>query len=235
MSRRLELRGVVVRRGTLAVGPIDLAVAAGQVLAVIGPSGSGKTSLLDAIAGFEAPAAGRIHVDGALASGGGRSVPPHLRGAGYLLQELGLFEHLSARENVEVVRRARKTRRPADVFLRMAGFERDSRTRVTELSGGERQRVALARVLATEAPLLLLDEPAAWLDRPLARDVALRVCEEVLARRAALVVTGQDRAAVRPFAPDAVLRLGEGGRALDIEAPGEEDPDPVVLTGDTAC
>ncbi len=159
----LELRGVVFRYEDMEMR-FDLAVAAGECVAIIGPSGAGKSTLLALVAGFEKPAAGRILV-------AGREVtrdPPAARPVTSLFQEHNLFAHLTAAENVgpgidpglrlDAAGHARVGEALGHVGL--SGLE----GRLPgQLSGGERQRVALARSLARNRPLLLLDEPFAAL------------------------------------------------------------------------
>jgi thiamine transport system ATP-binding protein len=159
----LAIEGVTFRYEDLEMR-FDLAVTAGECVAIIGPSGAGKSTLLALIAGFEAPLAGRILI-------AGRDVtaePPARRPVTSLFQEHNLFPHLTAAENVglgidpglslDAAARARVTDALGHVGL--AGFE----ARLPgQLSGGERQRVALARSLVRNRPLLLLDEPFAAL------------------------------------------------------------------------
>lgn len=161
----LQLRGVTVRYGqTVAVDEVDLAIADGEVLALLGPSGCGKSTLLRAIAGLEPLSAGTIVMDGVDLA----RVPVHRRGFGLMFQDGVLFPHLSVAGNIRYGLRGRDG---ADQRVRellelvgMAGF--DDR-RVDTLSGGQAQRVALARALAPRPRLLLLDEPLAALDAAL--------------------------------------------------------------------
>jgi putative spermidine/putrescine transport system ATP-binding protein len=149
---------------TVTVGPLSLDIARGEILALLGPSGSGKTTVLRLLAGFEAPDAGSIRVDGDDVT----SVPPARRRCGMVFQHYALFPHLDVGENVAFGLRGRGeraavARRVADALalVDLAGFERRA---VQELSGGQQQRVALARALAPEPRVLLLDEPLSNLD-----------------------------------------------------------------------
>ncbi len=159
----LTLAGLVFRYEDLVMR-FDLEVARGECVAVIGPSGAGKSTLLALIAGFEAPEAGRIRIDG-------RDVtqePPARRPVTSLFQDHNLFPHLTAAENVglgihpgltlDAAARAKVAEALAHVGL--SGLEQRL---PGQLSGGERQRVALARSLVRRRPLLLLDEPFAAL------------------------------------------------------------------------
>ncbi|MCI0577065.1 MAG: ABC transporter ATP-binding protein [Chloroflexi bacterium] len=154
--------------GQPALRGVSLAVAAGEVVALLGPSGCGKTTLLRVIAGLEKPDGGRLRLEGQELDG----VPVHQRGFGFVFQDYALFPHKNVAENVAFGLKmagwepARRAARVAEVLalVGLAGFEG---RRVFELSGGEQQRVALARALAPSPRLLLLDEPLGSLDRAL--------------------------------------------------------------------
>jgi ABC-type Fe3+/spermidine/putrescine transport system ATPase subunit len=144
---------------------LSLEVNAGEVLALLGPSGSGKTTALRLIAGFEAPDRGRILVGGEDVT----ALPPEKRHFGMVFQHYALFPHLNVRENVAFGLAGRKLVREemdrkvagALALVELPGFEA---RRVGEISGGQQQRIALARALAPEPRVLLLDEPLSNLD-----------------------------------------------------------------------
>jgi ABC-type Fe3+/spermidine/putrescine transport system ATPase subunit len=147
---------------------VSLTLAAGDILCLLGPSGCGKTTLLRLIAGLERPDSGIITFDGRDLA----PVPPHRRQFGMMFQEYALFPHKNVFENVafglelQRLTRPELQRRVAETLERV-GLTGFGARRIAELSGGERQRVALARSLAPQPRLLLLDEPMGALDRAL--------------------------------------------------------------------
>ncbi|CAG0973719.1 sulfate transport system ATP-binding protein [Burkholderiales bacterium] len=194
---------------SLAIGhdapPLDLDVVlpAGEIVAVVGPSGSGKTSLLRAVAGLMRPRRGRIALDGDvwLDAARGVSKPTRERPIGYVSQHYGLFPHLSALANVacsltHLPPRERHARARACLELaHVAGLD-DRLPR--ELSGGQQQRVAMARALAREPRLLLLDEPFSSVDRSTRKRlyVELKRLHAELAATVLLVTHDLDEAAL---------------------------------------
>ena len=154
--------------------PIPLAArfacGAGEVLALVGPSGSGKSTILRSIAGSYQPATGTVRVNGEvwLDSRGGLRLPPHRRRVGMVFQSYALFPHLTAAENLmaamgHVPRAARADQ--ARQLLELVHLDGLESRRPAELSGGQQQRVAVARALAREPAVLLLDEPFSAVDK----------------------------------------------------------------------
>jgi thiamine transport system ATP-binding protein len=159
----LELERIAVTQDDWRL-TADIAIAAGTTTAIIGPSGAGKSTLLDVIAGFIAPAAGRVLWDGRDLT----PLPPAARPVTLLFQDHNLFAHLSLEENVGLglrpdLRLDAGARGRVAAALAETGLAGKERRRPGELSGGERSRVALARALLRNRPLLLLDEPFAAL------------------------------------------------------------------------
>jgi osmoprotectant transport system ATP-binding protein len=156
-----------------AVDDVSLEISAGELCVLIGPSGSGKTTTLRMINRLEVPTSGQINVNGRDIS---RADPVRLRRTiGYVIQQVGLLPHLTVSENVALVPRllgwpARKRRVRAEEMLQLVGLPpRDFAARYPrELSGGQQQRVAVARALAGDPPIVLMDEPFGALD-PLTR------------------------------------------------------------------
>ena len=162
----VQLRGITRRFGNvLALDSLDLHVASGELVSLLGPSGCGKTTALRIVAGFEWPDSGEVIVGGEDVLG----LPANRRHMGMVFQAYSLFPNMTAQENVEfglrVRRRAKAERaRRATELLELVGLG-EARTRYPrQLSGGQQQRVALARSLAIEPRVLLLDEPLSALD-----------------------------------------------------------------------
>jgi molybdate transport system ATP-binding protein len=142
------------------------ATLASDAVAILGPSGSGKTSLLECIAGLRRDARGRIAIDGDLVldSSKGVRLPAERRRVGYVPQDACLFPHLDVRRNVRFGMRPEKREHVFDEAVAILGIEPLLDRYPATLSGGERQRAALARAIATQPRLLLLDEPLAAVD-----------------------------------------------------------------------
>jgi osmoprotectant transport system ATP-binding protein len=229
----IELEGVGKRYGeTAALAGVSLAVSAGEFTALVGGSGSGKTTLLKTINGLVRPDAGRVRVQGQDAG----AVAPHLlrRKIGYVFQEIGLFPHMSVSENIAVTPklsgwdRARIGAR-VEALLDLVALPREVAARMpAALSGGQRQRVGVARALAVEPAIMLMDEPFGALD-PLTRD-ALGTDYRALHERLGLttvMVTHDMSEAVLLADRIVVLKAGRivaDGRPAELLA-NTEDPD----------
>jgi ABC-type Fe3+/spermidine/putrescine transport system ATPase subunit len=208
---------------------INLTLHHGEILCLLGPSGSGKTTLLKLIAGLEEGDAGKILFRGENIAG----IPPHKRKIGMMFQEYALFPHKNVYENIafglEMQHCAtdEKRRRIFDVLklVDLNGFE--SR-RIDELSGGERQRVALARSLAPEPQLLLLDEPLGSLDRAMRDRLTGEIRTILKSLGVSAVFVTHDQAEAFSIA-DKVAILHEG-RLEQVETPENIYRYPLNLT-----
>ena len=224
-SITLENVGKVYPDGTVAVGDISMEVRAGELVVLIGPSGCGKSTILRMLNRLIEPSKGRILIDGRDVS---EQDPVELRRhIGYVIQNVGLFPHQTIRANVGTVPRLlgwnkKKTRARSDELLDLVGLDpaRYGNRYPHELSGGQRQRVGVARALAADPLVLLMDEPFSAVD-PIVRG---RLQEEFLRLQAAVrktivLVTHDIDEAVR--LGDRIAVLGEGGRILQYDAPAD--------------
>ncbi|HEU4346322.1 MAG TPA: ATP-binding cassette domain-containing protein [Actinoplanes sp.] len=227
-SITLENLGKVYPDGTVAVGDISLEVPPGELVVLIGPSGSGKSTVLRMINRLIEPSKGTILIDGTDVAA---QDPVELRRKiGYVIQNVGLFPHQNIRTNVGTVPRLlgwdrKRIRGRADELLELVGLDpqRYGGRYPSELSGGQRQRVGVARALAADPLVLLMDEPFSAVD-PIVR---ARLQEEFLRLQAAVrktivLVTHDIDEAVR--LGDRIAVLGDGGRLLQY------DPPPALLS-----
>lgn len=179
MNSALKLDRLSVRiDGAPVCKNISFALAPGDIGCLLGPSGCGKTTLLRCIAGFLRAAAGELRIGEARVAGDGLHVAPERRRTGMVFQEHALFPHLNARDNITFGLRkwpAERRRRRLAKMLELIDLARSAALFPHELSGGECRRVALARALAPEPDLLLLDEPFSGLDAELRPQLAEQV------------------------------------------------------------
>jgi iron(III) transport system ATP-binding protein len=192
--------------GVRAVADASLSVAPGELVAMLGPSGSGKTTLLRTIAGFEQADAGTIRIDGREVVGPGTWVEPEHRRVGMVFQHGALFPHLTAAANVAfgAVSAARSRE-----LLELVGLANRASAFSHELSGGERQRIALARALAADPAVVLLDEPFASLDPALRDSLRTEVLRILRAAGASALLVTHDQAEALSLA-DRLVVLREG-------------------------
>ncbi len=164
----LELDDVTREFGEeTAIEDLSLSVQDGELLTLLGPSGCGKTTTLRLIAGLDKPTSGTIHIAGSDVASNTDFVPPEDRDVGLVFQNFALFPHLSVEENIafgiDDWSKAEREERVTNL-LELVGLESHREKMPTQLSGGQQQRVALARSLAPEPDVLLLDEPFSNLD-----------------------------------------------------------------------
>jgi osmoprotectant transport system ATP-binding protein len=217
--------------GTVAVGELSLDIPPGEVVMFVGPSGCGKTTTLKMINRLIEPTGGRIILDGADVT---RVDPVKLRRRiGYVIQQVGLFPHRTIAENVGTVPRLlgwdrSRTAKRVNEMLDLVGLDAGvfARRYPHQLSGGQRQRVGVARALAADPVVLLMDEPFSAID-PIARDRLqaefLRLQAEV--RKTVVFVTHDIEEAVR--VGDRIAVLSQGGKL-------EQYADPATLLGSPA-
>jgi len=215
-----------LQRGTLRLH-VDLAVAAGETVALVGPNGAGKTSCLQAIAGLLRIEHGAITYGDEVLDGGphGPFVPPDRRGVGFVFQQHLLFPHLTALENVAFGLRARGMGRPqartvAAGWLERVGLPDCHGSRPAALSGGQSQRVALARALAGSPRLLLLDEPFAAVDTSARLELRRELQDHLRAFGGARLLVAHDAVDAFALADRVVIleagRIVQSGTVADI-------------------
>jgi ABC-type Fe3+/spermidine/putrescine transport system ATPase subunit len=212
--------------GSVALDGVDLAIAAGERFALLGASGCGKSTLLRCLAGLETPDAGRIQLDGEDIT----ALPAHRRPVNMMFQSYALFPHRDVAANIgfglvqaglpkpEIARRVERML----ALVRLEGF---GGRKPAQLSGGQRARVALARALARQPRLLLLDEPLSALDRNLREAMQAELVAIQAATRTTFVLVTHDQAEAMSLATRmAVMRAGriaqEGTPATLYERPG---------------
>jgi sulfate transport system ATP-binding protein len=169
----IEVQGVTKRFGDFtALDDVSIQVPDGALTALLGPSGGGKSTLLRVIAGLEEPDAGEVRIAGRSMAG----VPPQERGVGLVFQHYAPFRHMTVRDNVAFGLRVRRRPKPevrarVDELLELVHLSGFAKRYPSQLSGGQRQRMALARALAVQPEVLLLDEPFGALDARVRREL----------------------------------------------------------------
>ncbi|MEN2740576.1 ABC transporter ATP-binding protein [Microbacterium sp. X-17] len=215
---RIDVDGVGLAFGsTQILDDVSLTVPAGGRLAIVGDSGSGKTSLLRVIAGFSAPSAGTVRLDGVEVAGPDGVLPAHRRRLAYVPQDGALFPHLTVRRNIGFGVRGMPMP-DLDALCDTVGLPAELLDRYPdELSGGQQQRVALARALAVGFPAILLDEPFSALDAGLRERARRRVVAELAARGATAILVTHDQEEALTFGDR--LAIVQGGRLRQAGAP----------------
>ena len=217
----IEARGIVKRFGDFtALDDVSVEVEAGSLTALLGPSGSGKSTLLRVIAGLEQPDAGQVCLDGRDVTG----VTPQERGVGFVFQHYAAFKHMTVAENVAFGLRIRRRPR-AEIkqrvaeLLELVQLSRLGNRYPAQLSGGQRQRMGLARALAVDPKVLLLDEPFGALDARVRKELRVwlrRLHDET---HTTTVIVTHDQEEAMDVADRVVVM--NGGRIEQIAPPRE--------------
>ncbi|GIH07690.1 sulfate/thiosulfate import ATP-binding protein CysA [Rhizocola hellebori] len=217
----IEIANVTKRfGGFVALDDVSVSIPSGQLTALLGPSGGGKSTLLRIIAGLEQADSGRVTIEGLDAT----NLPPQKRNVGFVFQHYAAFKHLSVRRNVafglEIRKRPKdEVRARVDELLALVHLRQFADRLPSQLSGGQRQRMALARALAVEPTVLLLDEPFGALDakvRKELRDWLRRLHDEV--NVTTVFVTHDQEEALE--VADEIVVINEG-RVEQIGSPDE--------------
>jgi len=217
MTSAVEVRNVRCQLGEREIlKGVDLAIARGELVTLVGPSGCGKSTMLRVIAGLEEPSLGTVLIDGVDVT----TAPAEKRHVGLVFQSNALFGHLRVEKNIAFGLRhlSKQERRDrVDEMLDLVKLGDLAHRFPHELSGGEQQRIALARALAPQPPVVLLDEPYGALDEVLREELGWEV-KEILSRRhtAAVLVTHDRHEAITLGDRVAVM---DSGQILQCDAP----------------
>src|SRR3954454_13776803 len=215
----IEIKGVNKKFGDfVALDDVNVSLPTGQLTALLGPSGGGKSTLLRIIAGLDSADSGTISIEGTNAT----ELPPQKRNVGFVFQHYAVFKHMTVAKNVAFGLEIRKRPKAeiaekVDELLRLVHLSQFAHRLPSQLSGGQRQRMALARALAGEPTVLLLDEPFGALDakvRKELRDWLRRLHDEV--HVTTVFVTHDQEEAIE--ISDEVVVLA-GGRVVQVGRP----------------
>ncbi|HEY1279620.1 MAG TPA: TOBE-like domain-containing protein [Acidimicrobiales bacterium] len=217
----IDIRNVSKRFGSfVALDDVSVEIPSGSLTALLGPSGGGKSTLLRVVAGLETPDAGTVEINGAEAT----ALPPQRRNVGFVFQHYAAFKHMTVFRNVAFGLEIRKVpkpdiRRRVTELLELVHLEGFAERLPSQLSGGQRQRMALARALAVEPSVLLLDEPFGALDAQVRKELRswLRRLHDEMHVTTVFVTHDQEEAM---DVADRIVVMA-GGRVEQVGAPDE--------------
>ena len=221
MTAFLKIQDVVKDfGGHLAVNHVSLEIAKGEIFALLGSSGCGKSTLLRMLAGFETPTSGRIVLDGQDLA----SLPPYQRPMNMMFQSYALFPHLTVWDNIAFG--LRREGQPSDkvaarveAMLKLVQLGKFAKRKPHQLSGGQQQRVALARSLAKQPQLLLLDEPLGALDKKLREETQIELVNIIEQVGVTCVMVTHDQEEAMTMASR--IAVMSEGKFLQVGAPAE--------------
>jgi len=206
--------------GYKAVNQVNLDIAKGEIFALLGSSGCGKSTLLRMLAGFETPTSGRIILDGKNLA----DLPPYERPMNMMFQSYALFPHLSVWENIAFGLKREglpkdKVAARVEAMLKLVQLGKFAQRKPHQLSGGQQQRVALARSLAKQPQLLLLDEPLGALDKKLREQTQIELVNIIESVGVTCVMVTHDQEEAMTMASR--IAIMSEGRFLQVGAPGD--------------
>jgi iron(III) transport system ATP-binding protein len=194
---------------------INLQIQAGEIISILGPSGCGKTTLLRIIAGLERHSQGKVKINDSLVSSPNFSLPPEQRNIGLVVQEKALFPHLTVEKNVTFGIQASKNKTDIALeYLQLFKVDHLKNKYPHEISGGEQQRVALARSMAPNPTLLLLDEPFSALDEKLKNALHKETKKIFKEKGLTVVIVSHDKQEAQFFS-DKIFTI-ENGQIIQI-------------------
>ena len=217
----LQIQDVVKDfNGFKAVNQVSLDIAKGEIFALLGSSGCGKSTLLRMLAGFELPTSGRSVLEGQDLAG----LPPYQRPMNMMFQSYALFPHLTVWDNIAFGLRREglpsgKVAERVDAMLRLVQLGKFAQRKPHQLSGGQQQRVALARSLAKQPRLLLLDEPLGALDKKLREQTQIELVNIIESVGVTCVMVTHDQEEAMTMASR--IAIMSEGRFLQVGAPGD--------------
>ena len=206
--------------GAIAVNHVSVDIARGEIFALLGPSGCGKTTLLRMLAGFEAPSSGRIVLNGQDLA----RMPPYQRPINMMFQSYALFPHLTVWDNIAFGLRRDglakdKVAEKVEAMLKLVQLGKFGKRKPHQLSGGQQQRVALARSLAKQPQLLLLDEPLGALDKKLREETQIELVNIIEQVGVTCVMVTHDQEEAMTMATR--IAVMSEGRIMQVGAPRE--------------
>ena len=196
MNNILEISNLshAYSKDSKSISGINLNILPGERVSILGPSGCGKSTLLRLIAGLERPSEGEIKIKGIEVSSKEILVPPEKRNVGLVVQDKALFPHLSVYANICFGIRKNKTKDDiASELLNLFKIEELKNKYPHEISGGEQQRVALARSLATNPDVLMLDEPFSALDKELKQNIYSEISAVFSEKKSTILLVTHDQ------------------------------------------
>lgn len=196
MNNILEISNLshAYSKDSKSVTGINLNILSGERVSILGPSGCGKSTLLRLIAGLESPSEGEIKIKGIEVSSKESLVPPEKRNVGLVVQDKALFPHLSVYANICFGIKKNKTKDDiASELLNLFKIEDLKNKYPHEISGGEQQRVALARSLATDPDVLMLDEPFSALDKELKQNIYSEISAVFSEKKSTILLVTHDQ------------------------------------------